>query len=105
GLADGTPASQTRLNHPTGVMANSSGLYIADTNDCRVVEIAATSGTQWGSISMTAGDEYTIAGTTGTCGSGGDGGVATSAELSQPTSIHFGAGAHAGDVYIADTGN
>ena len=105
GLDNGTPASQTRLNHPTGVMANSSGLYIADTNDCRIVEIAATSGTQWGSISMTANDEYTIAGTTGTCGSSGDNGVATSADLNQPTSIHFGAGTHSGDVYIADTNN
>jgi len=105
GLANGTPAAQSRLNHPTGVMANSSGLYIADTDDCRIVEIAATTGTQWGSISMTANDEYTIAGTTGSCGTSGDGGLATSAKLNQPTSIHFGAGSHAGDVYIADTGN
>ena len=62
-------------------------------------------GTQWGSISMTANDQYTIAGTTGTCGSSGDNGVATSADLNQPTSIHFGAGTHSGDVYIADTNN
>src|SRR5260370_11712041 len=64
GLANGTPAAQTRLNHPGGVMANSSGLYIADTNNCRVVEIAATTGTQWGNISMTANDDDTIPGTT-----------------------------------------
>jgi RHS repeat-associated protein len=104
GTANGTPAAQTLLNHPTGVTANSSGLYIADTGDCRVVEIAAASQTQW-NITMTADDEYTIAGTTGTCGTSGDGGVATSAELNLPTSIHLGAGSHTGDLYIADTGN
>src|SRR5260370_18385548 len=86
-------------------MANSSGRYIADTNNCRVVESAATTGKQGGNISMTANDEYTIAGTTGSCGTSGDNGLATSAKLTQPASIHFGAGSHAGDVYIADTGN
>jgi RHS repeat-associated protein len=104
GTANGTPASQTLLNHPTGVTANGSGLYIADTGDCRVVEIAAANQTQW-NITMTADDEYTIAGTTGSCGDSGDGGLATSAQLYLPTSIHLGAGSHASDLYIADTGN
>ncbi len=104
GLANGTPAAQTRLNHPGGVAVNSSGLYIADTLDCRVVEIAATTGTQWG-ISMTAGDLYTVAGVTGSCGASGDGGPAASADLNEPASIHFGAGSHAGDLYIADWQN
>ena len=106
GLANGTPASQTRLNHPGGVMANSSGLFIADTGDCRIVEIAATGGTQYGVSGMVSGDEYTIAGNSAVnCGSSGDGGLASSAKLNQPASIHFGAGTHASDIYIADTGN
>jgi len=104
GLANGTPAAQTRLNHPGGVAVSSSGLYIADTNNCRVVEIAATTGTQWG-IAMTAGDLYTVAGVTGSCGASGDGGPAASAGLNEPASIHFGAGSHAGDLYIADWQN
>ena len=37
---------------PQGVAVNSLGLYVADTQDCRIVEVAAATGTQWG-ISMT----------------------------------------------------
>ena len=45
--------------------ADASGdLYIADTGNSRIQEIAATSHTQWG-IAMTAGDVYTIAGEAG----------------------------------------
>jgi len=36
-------------------------IYIADTSNNRVQEVAATTHSQWG-ISMTAGDVYTIAG-------------------------------------------
>ncbi len=36
---------------------------------------------------------------------GGDGGPAVDAELSEVSSIHFGAGSHTGDLYIADTEN
>src|SRR5260370_38907703 len=88
GLANGTPAAQTRLNHPGGVMANSSGLYIADTNNCRVGEIAATTGTQRGNISMTANDEYTIAGTTGTCATSAHNAPPARTTLRQPATIH-----------------
>ena len=49
-----TPAASTLLDQPEGLAVNSSGLYISDTGNCRVIEIAATTGTQWG-ISMTAG--------------------------------------------------
>jgi RHS repeat-associated protein len=101
--ANGTPAAQSLLNEPDGVAVNSSGLYISDWN-CRVAEIAATTGTQWG-IAMTAGDMYVIAGQTGTCGTGADNEPATKSDLDEPGSLHFGAGSHAGDLYIADTDN
>jgi sugar lactone lactonase YvrE len=50
---------------------------------------------------MTAGDIYTVAGT-GATGFSGDGGPATSAELSGPASVAVDA---AGNLLIADTGN
>jgi YD repeat-containing protein len=100
GLSDGTPDTQSKLNHPGGVAVNSSGLYIADTVNCRVIEIPSASGTQWG-ISMTAGDIYTVAGQTGTCGTSGDGGSATAAELNGPTGIYLANG----NLYIADSAN
>jgi RHS repeat-associated protein len=64
---------------------------------CNVLEVAATSGTQWG-ISMTANDIYDVAGGS-TCGSSGDGGVATAAKLSlaDPSGLAFDS---AGDLFI-----
>jgi RHS repeat-associated protein len=100
---NGLNALQMGLNHPSAVTVNSSGMFIADTQDCRIVEVAATTGTQWG-ISMTADDAYTIAGN-GSCGYSGDNGPAVNAQLSEITSIHFGASGHGGDLYIADDGN
>jgi hypothetical protein len=62
--------------------------------------VADTSGTFYGQA-MTAGHIYTIAGN-GTSGDAGDGGLATSAELSFPTGA--GVDAH-GNVLIADGSN
>ncbi|MGH3168501.1 MAG: fibronectin type III domain-containing protein, partial [Trebonia sp.] len=102
--ANGLPALQMGLDHPEAVTANSSGLYIADTLGCRIVEVAASPGTQWG-ISMIADDAYTIAGIPGDCGYSGDKGLAVDAELNNPTSIHLGASGHGSDLYIADSDN
>jgi trimeric autotransporter adhesin len=100
--ANGTAPASTLLNAPAGVAANASGLYIADTNNCRVVEIAAASGTQWG-ISMTAGDMYTVAGENASnCGTGADGKAATASDLNDPAGLAFDT---AGDLYVADSGN
>jgi Domain of unknown function (DUF6531) len=69
-LGDGGPAASAPLDAPAGVFipAGSSNVYIADTLNNRIQEIAGTTGTQWG-IPMTAGDVYTIAGSaTGTSG-------------------------------------
>ena len=102
---DGTAAANTLLNAPSGIAVSSSGVYIADSGNCRVVELAAATGTQWG-ISMTAGDMYGIAGRgPNNCGVGMDNKVATQANLSDPTSVSLSVGAHAGDLYIADVGN
>ena len=100
---DGGPASQALLDNPIALTMDPGGdIYIADSWNSRVQEIAGATGTQWGQP-MTAGDIYTIAGSaTGAHGSTGDGGPATSALL-------YGAGGLAldssGDLYIGDGGN
>ena len=100
---DNGAAASAFLNHPEGVAVDSSGdLYIADTANNRVQEVAASSHTQWG-ISMTAGDIYTVAGSaTGSSGYSGDNGLATSALLNSPQGVALDS---SGDLYIADTGN
>ena len=105
GLADGTIqtvagngqyslASAGMLESPTGVAVDSSGddLYIADpgTNVINKVVLGGT-----GAIS-------TVAGTTNVQGFGGDRGLATAAELSNPTGVAVDA---FGNIFIADSGN
>ena len=80
---DTDPATDALLGEVGDVIADSSGnLYIADTSNNRAQEVAGTTHTQWGT-SMTAGDIYTIAGSSsGTSGSSPTGTLATSALLS-----------------------
>ena len=94
------------LNHPQGVTIDGTGdMIIADTGNCRIQEVPKASGAQWGnSASFTANDIYTIAGQTGSSGLGGDGGSATSSDLSDPTGVAIGLGAYNG-LYIDDQGN
>ena len=102
---DSGAATSAFLNDPVGlaVVNGGSDLYIADAGNNRVQEVAAENGTQWGSVSMSVNDIYTIAGSaTGTAGISGDGGAATSALLDSPEGLNL---SSAGDLYIADTGN
>ena len=81
---DGGPATSAELSHPDSVAVDGAGnLVIADTDNNRVRVVAASTGTFYGQA-MTAGDIYTVAGN-GTSGFSGDGGPATSAELSART--------------------
>jgi RHS repeat-associated protein len=100
---DGGAAIQAGLSTPEGEVFDPAGdVFIADSANNRIQEIAATTHTQYG-ISMTAGDVYTIAGhATGAAGSSGDGGTAASAYLNSPESI---AEDSSGNLYIADTNN
>jgi trimeric autotransporter adhesin len=75
-------------------------LVIADRGNWRVRVVAASTGMFCGQA-MTAGDIYTVAGT-GTAGFSGDGGPATSAELSGPAAVTVDG---AGNLVIADTSN
>jgi hypothetical protein len=101
GLGDGGPATSAELSGPGHLTFDAAGnLVIADTGDQRVRVVAQSTGTFYGQA-MTAGDIYTVAGN-GTAGFAGDGGAATSAELSAPAGVAVDG---AGDLLIADTGN
>lgn len=98
---DGGPATAAELNYTFSVAVDASGnFYIADTDNNAIREVAATTHTQYG-IPMLAGYIYTVAGN-GTNGYSGDGGPATSAEISQATGVAVDT---SGNLYIADLDN
>ncbi len=87
---DGGAATSAYLNNPYGVAVDSAGnVYIADTNNNRIRKV------------NTSGIISTVAGT-GAYGYSGDGGAATSAQLSNPQGVAVDS---AGNIYIADFGN
>ena len=85
---DGGSARNAELSGPNGVALDSSGnLYIADTLNCRIRKVSA------GIITTVAGN--------GVCAYSGDGGPATSADISQSNGVAVAPGV----LYIADTFN
>jgi YD repeat-containing protein len=100
---NGFPAVNGQLIEPGGEIADSHGdIYVSDSQNSRVQEIAAYTHTQWG-IPMTGGEVYTIAGSaTGVAGNSGDGGAATAALLNDPQGLAFD---NNGNLLITDFGN
>jgi sugar lactone lactonase YvrE len=97
---DGQAATSAELDEPEGVGVDPAGdLYIADTANCVVREVASHTGDQWG-VAMVRGSIYTVAGTH-TCGQVGDGGPALHAELWNPSDVVIGPG---GVLLVADSG-
>jgi uncharacterized protein (TIGR03437 family) len=86
---DGSSALNANMNLPFAAVVAGGNLYIADQVNC-VVRMVNSSGT----ISTFAG--------TAACGYNGDGGKATSAQLSKVEGIAVDS---SGNVYIGDTGN
>jgi trimeric autotransporter adhesin len=85
----GLPAVSQGIDSPTSVVVDSAGaFYIASSSQCRVYRVAN------GTLTVIAGN--------GTCGFGGDGGPAASANLSAPSGVAIDS---AGNVFVADTGN
>ncbi|MEI6821811.1 MAG: T9SS type A sorting domain-containing protein, partial [Bacteroidota bacterium] len=88
---DGGAATSAELYYPTGVALDASGnIYIADQSNQRVRKVTASTGI----ITTVAGN--------GTAGFAGDGGAASSAEISSPMGVALDA---SGNIYIADYGN
>jgi sugar lactone lactonase YvrE len=87
---DGGPAIDAQLSFPAGVAVDSAGnVYIADWDNNRIRKVS------------TDGIITTIAGN-GIQGYSGDGGLASSASFSGPTTLAVGGG---GNIYVADPGN
>jgi hypothetical protein len=85
---DGGPATAAEFNNPAGIRFDTAGnMYIADSCNSVVRKVDAVTGI----ITTVAGD--------GTSGYGGDGGPATSAELSSPWEITCDS---LGNLYIGD---
>jgi sugar lactone lactonase YvrE len=87
---DGQQANNAQLSNPSCVAVDSLGnnVYIADTNNYRIRKVSS------GTITTVAGN--------GTYGASGDGGPATSAQI---TSVNGIAVDSAGNFYLADTNN
>ena len=90
---DGILATTANLSSPQGVALSAAGnLYLTDTAHNLVREVVTSTG-----------DIQIVAGTAGQPGGfGGDGGLATSAELNLPTGLAFDT---RGNLYISDSAN
>jgi hypothetical protein len=87
-LGDGGPATAARLYYPQSVAVDGAGnVYIADRSNHRIRKLTVATGI----ITTVAGS--------GTGGFGGDGGIATAAQLYNPKSVDVDG---AGNLYIAD---
>ncbi|MGZ3866599.1 MAG: NHL repeat-containing protein [Bacteroidia bacterium] len=87
---DGGPATQARLNYPSGVACDDAGnVYVADMENSVIRKIDKN-----GIITTVAGN--------GTAGFSGDKKAATAAELNDPSSVTVD---NEGNLYIADYGN
>jgi len=87
---DGGPATNASIADPVGVFVDGVGnMYVADTNNRRIRKVDAS-----GTMTTVAGN--------GNFGFSGDGGLATSASLADPTGVFVDT---QNNLYIADTNN
>jgi predicted secreted protein len=102
-VADGGPATNGELNLPAGVTLDGYGnMFIADSLHNRIRMVCGPkSGTFFGFACTKPGTITTILGN-GKQGYAGDGGLASSATVTNPSGLAMDG---AGNLYIADTGN
>ena len=94
-FGDGGLAVNASFSYPYGVAADSSGnLYIADTNNCSIRKVTASTGI----VSSVAGSLN--GGGQVSCNLSGDGGPATSASLNHPMGLAMD---ESGNLFFADT--
>lgn len=97
---DGGPALAAKVSRPMDLAFDDKGnLFIADSANSRIRVVARVDGEVFG-VTMTAGNIYTVAGTS--AGFSGDGGPALIAQLSSPTALEFDA---SGNLFISDRAN
>jgi sugar lactone lactonase YvrE len=98
------------LGHPMGLVIDKhDNLFVADRNNCRVLEVPAATSSEWGNT-MNAGQTYVVAGDSlplpGTCGTGPvfppAGVLATTANLNYADDIALDAD---GNIYVSDNQN
>jgi hypothetical protein len=90
------------LGAPDTVVQNGADVYIVDLADNRIEEIPGTSKTRWGR-SMTAGDMYTVAGSTsGQQGISNGRSALSGFLLYEPAGLAFDS---SGNMIISDSGN
>ena len=96
---DGAAATAAELNTPSGVAVSADGsqVFIADTLNNRVRKVSMT----YPGGTPTPGNITTVVGT-GAAGFGGDGGLATSAQLFMPIAVALGG---SGNLYVSDLHN
>lgn len=93
---DGAAALSAELSSPFGVFVDSAeNIFIADTSNHAIREVAAATGI----ITTVAGNGTPCGSSSATCG---DGGAATSAQLTDPDSVFVDSSE---DIYIADSGD
>jgi hypothetical protein len=98
---DGGVASSAQLDEPMAVGVDHSGdLFIADTANCRIRVVPAADGSVLGRA-VARDHIYTVAGT-GVCGSAGQGGLISGAQLYDPVAVAVDV---AGDLLVADRGD
>jgi sugar lactone lactonase YvrE len=96
---DGGPATSAKLDMPKGIAADAAGnIYIADTTNNVIRRVDASTHI----ISTVAGNTSILSGGRPAAGYGGDGGLATVAQLSGPRDVFVDAG---DNLFISDTNN
>jgi hypothetical protein len=99
---NGTKAITGELDQPDGLTVTPLGVAVANDGSSQIAVLATSTGHEYGVSMPTTRDLYVVVNTAAASGATGDGGAATAATLDKPGGL---ATDHAGDLFVADTGN